>query len=69
VLAASVFVFIVYCLLFVAGEVLADRQLLSPVVAMWMANAILLAFALLIVRRPRRSDPTHGAETLAIGGG
>jgi lipopolysaccharide export LptBFGC system permease protein LptF len=61
VLGASGLVFIGYGLLLVAGEYLADRQLLSPLVAMWMANAILLAVALILVRHPRPPRPTHGA--------
>lgn len=68
VLGASGLVFIGYDLVLVAGESLADRQMLSPLVAMWMANALLLAVALLLVWRPSRPGPTRGAETLAIGG-
>jgi lipopolysaccharide export LptBFGC system permease protein LptF len=68
VLGASGFVFTGYYLLLVAGESLADRQALSPLVAMWMANAFLLAVALLLVGRPNPSGPTRGGETLAIDG-
>ena len=68
VLGASGLVFIGYYLFLVGGESLADRQLLSPPVAMWTANALLLAVALLLVPRPSRPDPTHGAESLAIDG-
>jgi len=35
---------------------------------MWMANAILVAFALLLLGRSSRSGPAQGAETLAIDG-
>jgi lipopolysaccharide export LptBFGC system permease protein LptF len=68
VLAAGSLVFIGYYLMMVLGEALADEQLLSPLVAMWMANAVLLAFALLIMRPRGRTGPTHGAESLAIDG-
>jgi len=67
VLGASGFVFTGYFLLLVAGESLADQQVISPFVAMWMANAFLLAVALLLVWRPSRPGPTQGAETFAIG--
>ena len=67
-LGASTFLFTVYYVSLVAGEALADRQVISPLVAMWMANAFLLTVALLLVWRPSRPDPTRGAETLAIGG-
>jgi len=68
VLGASILLFTGYWLSLVAGEALADRQVISPLVAMWMANAFLLAVALLLAWRPGRPDPTGGAETLAIGG-
>jgi lipopolysaccharide export LptBFGC system permease protein LptF len=68
VLGSSGVVFVGYYLLTAAGESLADRQVLSPVVAMWAANAFLLAVALLLARRPSRPDPTRGAEALAIDG-
>lgn len=68
VIGASTFLFTLYYVSLVAGETLADRQVISPLVAMWMANAFLLGIALLLAWRPRRGDPTRGAETLAIGG-
>jgi lipopolysaccharide export LptBFGC system permease protein LptF len=68
VLGASVVVFTGYYLSLTAGESLADRLLISPLVAMWLANALLLAVVLLLVGRPGRSGPTRGAETLAIEG-
>lgn len=66
VLGASGLVFTGYYLSSVAGESFADRQMLSPLVAMWMANAVLLAVAVLLVWRPSRAGPTREAETLAI---
>jgi len=68
VLGASVLVFAGYYVLLVTGETLADRGVLSPLLAMWMANAVFLAFALLLLWRPSRPDPTRGGETLAING-
>ncbi len=68
VLGTGALVFIGYYLLLVTGESLADRQVLSPLLAIWSANAILLAIALLLVWRPGRPGPTRGAETLAING-
>jgi lipopolysaccharide export LptBFGC system permease protein LptF len=68
VLGGSTFLFTLYYFSLVAGEALADRQVISPPVAMWMANAFLLAVALLLAWRPSRHGPTRGAETMAIGG-
>jgi lipopolysaccharide export LptBFGC system permease protein LptF len=68
VLGSSGFVFTGYYLSLVAGEVLADRQVIPPFVAMWMANAFLLGLVLLLAWRPSHPDPRGEAETLAIGG-
>jgi lipopolysaccharide export LptBFGC system permease protein LptF len=68
VLGASGLVFTGYYIALIAGETLADRQVISPLVAMWMANALLLAVVLLLIWRPSRPGPTRGPETLAIGG-
>ena len=68
VLGASAVLFTVYYVSLVAGEALADRQVVSPLVAMWMANAFLLSVALLLAWGPSRPDSTPGAETPAIGG-
>ena len=61
-------VFAGYYFALMAGESLADRQLMSPLVSMWMANAVLLAIAVLIVWRPGDPRDTVGPETLAMGG-
>lgn len=66
VLGASTLVFLGYYLVLVMGETLADRQVLSPLVGIWSANAILLAVALILTWRRGRPGPTHGAETLAL---
>jgi lipopolysaccharide export system permease protein len=57
-----------YYVALIAGEALANRLLVSPFVAMWMGNALLLAAALLVVWwRSRGPDAPRGAESLAIG--
>ena len=66
VLAAGSLVFIGYWLLMIAGEMLADEQLLSPIVAMWIANAVLLAFALLILRPRGQEGMTEAAWNRSI---
>lgn len=53
VLGASWAVFGAYYVLLVTGEDLADRLVVPPVVGMWGANALVLAAALLVVRRRR----------------
>jgi lipopolysaccharide export LptBFGC system permease protein LptF len=53
----------------VTGEWLADEQIMSPVVAMWGANALLLALASWLLRDPNRpGDATDGVEVLAVEG-
>jgi lipopolysaccharide export system permease protein len=67
VIGASGVVFTGYYLSLTAGESLAERLVIPPFVAMWMANALLLAIVLLLVRRPGRTRGTGGAESFAIG--
>jgi lipopolysaccharide export LptBFGC system permease protein LptF len=67
VIGAGGILFTGYYLSVVAGESLADRQVISPFVGMWMANAFLLVVVLLLVWRPR-GPGARGAESLAIGG-
>jgi lipopolysaccharide export LptBFGC system permease protein LptF len=68
VVVAGGFAFSTYYLSLVAGEMLADQQVVSPLVAMWMANTFLLAVALLLLWPPSRPDRARGSETLAIEG-
>lgn len=68
VLGATVVVLGAYYVLIVTGEQLADRQVVSPFVAMWGANLLLLAAALLAVRRRRAPDAPGGSGAVAIGG-
>jgi lipopolysaccharide export LptBFGC system permease protein LptF len=67
VIGASGVVFIGYYVPLLAGEVLADQQLVSPFVGMWMANALLLAAILLLARRSG-GPGGPSTEALAIGG-
>jgi lipopolysaccharide export LptBFGC system permease protein LptF len=68
VIATSAVVFTGYYASTLAGEALADRQVISPFVAMWMTNEFLLAVTVLLVWRPGRPRGTRGAESLAVGG-
>lgn len=68
VIGAGVVVFVGYYGCLIAGEALAERQVISPFVAMWMANAVLLIVASLLVWRPGEPRVARGAESLAISG-
>lgn len=67
-LASTCVVFFGYYLALSTGESLADRQVIPPVLAMWMANALLLAVAVLLLRPRSRPAGTPGTETLVVGG-
>ncbi len=56
VISASLIVFSAYYAAIVGGEALADRQVISPFVGMWMANAFLLGIGLLLAWRPSGSS-------------
>jgi lipopolysaccharide export LptBFGC system permease protein LptF len=69
VIVASWLVFPVYYVGLIAGEALADRLLVSPFVAMWLANALLLPPALLILwRRSRPPRAPRGTEPVPVAG-
>jgi lipopolysaccharide export LptBFGC system permease protein LptF len=68
VVGASCAVFYAYYVCLVAGETLADRQAVSPFVAMWTANGLLLAAALFVLWRSRPPLATRRTGPLAIGG-
>lgn len=53
VVVASLAVFGAYYLMIVTGESLANRLVVSPFIAMWGANALLLAIALLAMSKRR----------------
>lgn len=67
VFGASGLVFTGYYFTIVVGESLADGLVLRPSIAMWMANASLLAVGLLLVWRAGRRGP-RGEGELVIGG-
>lgn len=60
--AASAVVFGAYYILLVTGESFADRLVISPVVAMWSANVLLLAIALAAMRTGRGRGTPQVAE-------
>ena len=68
VLGAAALVFPGYYQLMIAGESLAERQVVSPVVGMWTANALLLVIGLVLVRAPGPEGPRRREEVLAIDG-
>lgn len=68
VFGAAATVFTGYYVVTVVGESLADRQLLPPLLAMWMANAVLLALAALLMWGPGRPHHADGEERLAVDG-
>lgn len=63
---AAVAVVVLYYIALVAGESLADRLVLSPFIAMWMANGFFLAFALLVLWSRAFKGP-HGTQSAAFG--
>lgn len=67
VIGASCVVFTGYYGCLITGEALADRTVVSPFVAMWMANVLLLAAALLALWRSGLPRAPRGAESLPIG--
>jgi lipopolysaccharide export LptBFGC system permease protein LptF len=62
---ASVVVFGTYYLATITGEGLADRGVVSPLVGMWMANALLFAAAWLVVWSGQWPRAAQGADSLA----
>jgi lipopolysaccharide export LptBFGC system permease protein LptF len=68
VLGASGAVFGAYYAVLVAGEDLAERLVVSPVVGMWGANALLLAVALLATWSRRASLASRGRGAIVIRG-
>jgi lipopolysaccharide export LptBFGC system permease protein LptF len=69
VIGASFVVFAAYYVLMMAGEDLADRLVVSPFVGMWLANALLLAAALLLTMWRRHAPlAPGGSEAVAVRG-
>ena len=68
VLGASFVVFLTYYLLIVTGESLAHQRIVSPVIGMWGANALLLALALLALMRRRAPGRSNEDGAVVIHG-
>jgi lipopolysaccharide export LptBFGC system permease protein LptF len=68
VLVVSGVVFAGYYAALIAGEMLAERLLISPLIAMWMPNAVLLTVLLLLVWWPGGHRAPPEAESLATSG-
>jgi lipopolysaccharide export system permease protein len=68
VIGASAIVFPGYYLSMTNAERLAERQVIAPSVAMWAANGLLLAVALILVSRAGRPDPDGSRGRLATNG-
>ena len=68
VLVASGVVFGGYYVSLIAGESLADRQVISPLTGMWLANAFLLTVVLLLLWRSIHAGPSNAPDTLVTGG-
>lgn len=66
VFASSGLVFTGYWLSLIAGESLADQRIVSPVLGMWMANAVLLGVVVLLLRR--RPDTQRTSRMRSAGG-
>jgi lipopolysaccharide export system permease protein len=58
VIGASLVAFALYYVCLIAGETLADKLILSPIVAMWLANVIFTIAGLILLVRVQRSGAT-----------
>ncbi len=58
VIGASLVAFALYYVCLIAGETLADKLILSPIIAMWLANVIFTAAGLVLMLRVQRSGAT-----------
>ncbi|HSG06834.1 MAG TPA: LptF/LptG family permease [Longimicrobiales bacterium] len=58
VVAASTGIFAIYWMGLIGGESLADRQVASPVVTMWISNVVFTLVGLLLVSRMGRAGAT-----------
>lgn len=58
VIGASLVAFALYYVCLIAGETLADKLILDPIIAMWMANVIFTAVGLVLLVRVQRSGAT-----------
>jgi Predicted permeases len=58
VIGASLVAFALYYVCLIAGETLADKLILNPILAMWMANIIFTGVGLWLLLRVQRSGAT-----------
>ncbi|HET7550812.1 MAG TPA: LptF/LptG family permease [Gemmatimonadaceae bacterium] len=58
VIGASLVAFALYYVCLIAGETLADKLILSPIIAMWLANVIFTIAGLFLLVRVQRSGAT-----------
>ena len=58
VIGASLVAFALYYICLIAGETLADKLILNPIIAMWLANVIFTIAGLVLLVRVQRSGAT-----------
>jgi lipopolysaccharide export system permease protein len=58
VIGASLVAFALYYVCLIAGETLADKLILNPIIAMWLANVIFTIAGLILLVRVQRSGAT-----------
>ena len=58
VIVASLVAFALYYICLIAGETLADKLILNPIIAMWLANVIFTIAGLFLLVRVQRSGAT-----------
>jgi lipopolysaccharide export system permease protein len=52
----SILLFLIYYIFLIGGEKLADRRLMEPWLAMWLANIVFLVVAVIILRQTNRES-------------
>ena len=67
-LGGTVLVSLGYYIALIVGESLADRQVISPGIAMWTANLLLLGVALALTWRPGGLHPESDAPPASLDG-
>jgi lipopolysaccharide export system permease protein len=62
----SILFFLIYYICLIGGEKLADRDFVSPWLAMWAPNIIFLAAAVLLIRSTARESSTINWDRLDL---